>query len=222
MTTQRIPLGELDVLIMGKVLPIRRAPANEQRAIAEALVGQMNERIVRRFDFQLEFRILEINDGCIRVKFSLALALSGALGATAAAVAQYPDFKEGAKALWDDANAVIEYMAEGRACTARYAGARLTERLYGPVPEGHTLSQIASELNCGGVTAEQVMIAVFEANREQFIDDNLNLVKAGGVLAIPGEQRIAEISVQRANMQVMKHRRRFEALQHRRGAGDAD
>ena len=113
-------------------------------------------------------------------------------------------------------------MAEGRACTARYAGAQLTDRLYGPVPEGHTLSQIASELNCGGVTAEQVMIAVFEANREQFIDDNLNLVKAGSVLAIPGQKQIAGISTQRANMQVMKHRRRFEALQRKQGEGDPD
>lgn len=210
-TEQRLPLGELDVLIMGKVLPIRRAPAAEQRAIAQALIGQMNERIARRYDFRIDFDIIEIRDGCIRVKFSLVLTLSGALGATAAAVAQYPDFKQGAKELWDDANEAIEYMAEGRACTARYTGARFTDRLYGPVPEGHTLSQIAAELDCGGVTAEQVMIAVFEANREHFIDDNLNRLRAGRVLAIPGRSLIAEIPVQRANMQVMKHRRRFEA-----------
>ncbi len=215
MTTQSIPLGELDVLIMGNVLPIRRAPVTEQRAIAEALIEQMNERIERHFGFGIEFGILEIRDGCIRVKYSLRLTLTEVPDSATTALASYPDFKQAAKVLWDDSKEAIEYMAEGRACTARFTSAQLTdpERIYGPVPEGRSLQQIAAELDFGGATREQVMLALFEANREHFIDDNLNLIKTGCVLTIPDQEAIAGISVQRANMQVMKHQRRFEARQ---------
>ncbi len=219
MTLQRTPLGQLDVLIMGKVLPIRRAPAAEQRAIAEALIEEMNARISRRFGFQLEFNVIEIRDGCIRVKYGLTLPLAGDPATSATAVARYPEFKAAIKALWDDAE-LIEYMAEGRACSARFTAAELTNRLYGPVPEGQSLPQIAAELDIRDATREQLMIALFNANPEQFIDDNLNLIRVGSVLAIPDEADISAISVQRANMQVMKHQRRFEA--RLRSQGDSD
>ncbi|MEJ2462079.1 MAG: FimV/HubP family polar landmark protein [Candidatus Thiodiazotropha sp.] len=217
MTVHRTPLGELDVLIMGKVLPIRRAPVTEQRAIAEALIEQMNARISRRFGFQLEFNVIEIRDGCIRVKFALALCADPDTAATA--VARYPEFKAAVKALWDDAD-LIEYMASGRACSARFTAEDLIDRLYGPVPEGHSLPQIAAELDSRDATREQLMIALFNANREQFIDDNLNLIRVGSILVIPDPAAISAISVQRANMQVMKHQRRFETRQ--RSQGDSD
>jgi FimV-like protein len=210
MTIPRISIGELDVLIMGKVLPIRNAPTAEQHAIAGALAERLNQRIGRHFDFQVEFTVTDIQSGCIRVRFSLALTLSDAPGAATTTVVQYPSFKEGIKQLWDDPDEVVEYIAEGRACTARYVSARLTDQLFGPVTEDRALSQIVSQLDCGDTTQEQAMLAIFEANRESFSDNNLHLIKAGSILAIPGQAMIAEIPVQRANMQVMKHRRRFE------------
>jgi FimV-like protein len=211
MTIPRISIGELDVLIAGKMLPISNAPTAGLQAIAEALAERLNERIGRHFDFQVEFTVIDIQSGCIRVKFSLKLTLPGSPDATATAIARYTDFKEGVEQLWSDHDGVVEYTVEGRACTARHTGARLTERLYGPVTEDTSLSQIVSQLDCGDSTQEQAMIAIFESNRENFIDNNLYLIKAGSVLAIPDQASIAEIPVQRANMQVMKHRRRFES-----------
>jgi FimV-like protein len=196
---------------MGKVLPIRKAPQNEQRAIAETLIERLSERITPRFPFQVEFSIGSIHDGCIRVKFDLAIAQSGDRDAAAATVANYPDFKHNARTLWDDSSDVVEFMAEGRACTARYAGSQMTDRLHGPVPNEASLLQIASKLDLGGNTREQAMIAIFEANRECFIDDNVNLLKSGSLLAIPDTSSIAGISAQRANMQIIKHMRRFKA-----------
>ena len=211
MTTQRLPIGELDVLIMGKVLPIRKAPQNEQRAIAETLIERLSERITPRFPFRVEFSIDSIHDGCIRVKFDLTITQSGDRDGGAATVASYPDFKHNAKMLWDDSSHIVEFMAEGRACTARYAGSQMMDRLHGPVPDGASLSQIASKLDWGGNTPEQAMIAIFEANRECFIDDNVNQLKSGSLLVIPDTPSIGGVSAQRANMQIIKHMRRFKA-----------
>ncbi|MGD8908493.1 MAG: FimV/HubP family polar landmark protein [Chromatiales bacterium] len=195
---------------MSTVLPIRNIPAAEQQAIVKALIERLNERISRRFAFQVEFTVIDIQNDCRRVRLGLALTLSDTQDAAATIVAQYTDFMEGAKQLWGELNEALEYITEGHTCTARYANARLTERLYGPVAEGHTLPQIACQLDCGQNTQEQAMLAIFEANRESFIDNNLHLIKRGSVLAIPDQAAIAEIPLQRANMQVMKHRRRFE------------
>lgn len=208
MTIQKLPIGELDVLIMGKVLPIRKAPVSEQRAIAETLIDRLNERIVHRFPFQIEFTIASIHDGCIRVKYHMAIKLTGETDAAAATVAQYPDYIQGARDLWDKANDIIEFMAEGRACTARYNGSKLTERLFGPVNEKMDLAQIVPKLNCVNCTREQVMVAIFEANPESFVDHNINRLKTGRVLAIPSSSAIAEIPVPRANMKVLKDMRR--------------
>jgi FimV-like protein len=211
MTTQRLAIGELDVLIMGKVLPIRKAPRNEQRAIAETLIERLRERITPRFPFQVEFSIDSIYDGCIRVKFDLAITQSDDWDTAVATVANYPDFKHNVRALWDDSCDIVEFMAEGRACTARYAGSQMTDRLYGPVPDEASLMQIASKLDLGGNTREQAMIAIFEANRDCFIDDNVNRLKSGSLLVMPDTSSIAGISSQRANMQIIKHMRRFKA-----------
>jgi FimV-like protein len=210
MTIPRISIGELDVLIKGEVLPIHNVPTAEQQAITEALIERLTERIIRHFAFPVEFTVIDIQSDGIRIRFSLALTLNGTPEASATAVALYPEFKEGVKQLWDELHEAVEYRAEGRACSARYVAAHLTERLYGPVAEGHSLSQIVSQLDVGDITQEQAMLAIFEANRESFINNNLHLIKSGSVLAIPGQAAIAEIPVQRANMQVMKHRRRFE------------
>jgi FimV-like protein len=195
---------------MGKILPVRSAPASEQHAIAETLVERLKERIALHYPLQIEFEILSIRTGCIRVKYGMMLKLAGDQQAAAATVANYPDFKQGTKQLWDQTNDVIEFMAEGRACTARFTKARLTEQLFGPVGENVELAQIVPKLNCGANTREQVMIAIFEANRESFLDDNVNLLKTDSVLKIPAETSISEIPVQRANMQILKHMRRLK------------
>lgn len=73
---------------------------------------------------------------------------------------------------------------------------------YGPVNQGDTLSDIARLVSPQGVSLNQVLIAVFRANRDAFIEDNINLLKVGVVLHIPEQGEIAAISESEANQEV--------------------
>ena len=76
---------------------------------------------------------------------------------------------------------------------------------YGPVVQGDTLSDIARQISPAGVSLNQVLIATFRANRNAFIEDNINLLKAGEVLRIPNQGEIAAIPEAEANQEVKVH-----------------
>ena len=61
-----------------------------------------------------------------------------------------------------------------------------TERQYGPVNYGETLSDIAERTLRDGVTIDQMMIALFEANPQAF-NGNINALHEGAFLRIPDE-----------------------------------
>jgi pilus assembly protein FimV len=53
------------------------------------------------------------------------------------------------------------------------------------VKRGDTLGKIASEHKIEGVTPQQMLVALYRANEDAFINKNMNLVRAGRVLTIP-------------------------------------
>ena len=58
------------------------------------------------------------------------------------------------------------------------------QRSYGPIGRGETLSGIAERIVPDGVTRNQMMIALFQANPHAF-SDNINILYAGAVLRLP-------------------------------------
>lgn len=76
---------------------------------------------------------------------------------------------------------------------------------YGPVVQGDTLSDIARQISPAGVSLNQVLIAMFRANRNAFIEDNINLLKVGEVLRIPNQGAIAAIPEEEATQEVKVH-----------------
>lgn len=64
---------------------------------------------------------------------------------------------------------------------------------YGPVQAGETLGEIASRFVGDGVSREQAIVALFRANPQAFIANNLNLVRQGAVLRIPDRGEIAAL-----------------------------
>ena len=70
---------------------------------------------------------------------------------------------------------------------------------YGPVARGQTLSEIASGLGVEGYSLNQTMLALLRANPDAFIDGNINLVREGAVLRIPGRDVLAELTPSEAN-----------------------
>ena len=60
-----------------------------------------------------------------------------------------------------------------------------------------------------GVTYEQMLVGLFHTNRAVFIRDNINLIRAGATLFIPGREDVLMISSTDAASQVRIHMTAF-------------
>ncbi|HET6602900.1 MAG TPA: FimV/HubP family polar landmark protein, partial [Xanthomonadaceae bacterium] len=70
---------------------------------------------------------------------------------------------------------------------------------YGPVASGETLWSIAQRTRPdAGISVNQMMIALQQANPEAFIGENINRLKRGAVLRIPDSTELAALSASQA------------------------
>ena len=67
------------------------------------------------------------------------------------------------------------------------------------VARGETLWSVAQRSRSQGITVNQMMIALLNANRRAFIDDNINYLKAGEILRIPDAAEAAALSAAEAD-----------------------
>ena len=66
---------------------------------------------------------------------------------------------------------------------------------YGPVKSGDVLWDIAEEVKTGtSLGMAQVMMAIFRQNPNAFLNNNINLIRAGQILQIPSESEISSTS----------------------------
>ncbi|HXZ50915.1 MAG TPA: FimV/HubP family polar landmark protein [Burkholderiales bacterium] len=89
------------------------------------------------------------------------------------------------------------------------------------VKKGDTLGEIAHRYMLKGVTYNQMLIALFRANREAFIRDNVNLVKAGGILKIPGQDEASAVDPEEAREQVRANMAEFAEYRRKLAAAAA-
>jgi pilus assembly protein FimV len=61
---------------------------------------------------------------------------------------------------------------------------------YGPIAAQQTLWNVASQVRSGDVTTQQMMLALFDANPEAFIDGDIHHLKKGSILRIPDHNTI--------------------------------
>ncbi|TDB33159.1 fimbrial protein FimV [Stenotrophomonas sp. TEPEL] len=74
------------------------------------------------------------------------------------------------------------------------------------VQRGQTLSQIAGSLARGNqISRDRAMIALLRANPEAFIRGNVNLLKQGAVLRMPGDAALAAVDAAEATALVREH-----------------
>lgn len=83
------------------------------------------------------------------------------------------------------------------------------EKDYGPVKSGETLSGIAASLLHEGVTMNQMMIALFQANQHAF-DGNINLLHADAVLRIPDEEALYQHAPELATAEVLRQTKAWQ------------
>jgi pilus assembly protein FimV len=86
------------------------------------------------------------------------------------------------------------------------------------VKKGDTLGAIARENLPSGVTYNQMLIALYRANRKAFIHDNVNLVRAGRILDIPDHDAVAAIDPDDARRLVRSQMADFAAYRRKLAA----
>lgn len=92
---------------------------------------------------------------------------------------------------------------------------------YGPVNRGDTLSSIAIQVLPTGVDLNQMLVALYRANREAFIANNMNLLKTGAILKVPEKKEITAIDSSTARAEIKtqiadwrNYRGRLAAINH--------
>jgi pilus assembly protein FimV len=90
------------------------------------------------------------------------------------------------------------------------------------VKPGDTLASIAREHSRGRVTLDQMVVALYQANPDAFLDDNMNRLKTGRVLAIPDEVAALAADPSEARRVVQEHRASFDEHRNKLAAAVAN
>ncbi|WP_257572541.1 FimV/HubP family polar landmark protein [Janthinobacterium sp. UMAB-56] len=83
------------------------------------------------------------------------------------------------------------------------------------VRTGDTLSRIASELKPSGVSLDMMLVALYRANPDAFMGENMNRMQAGRILAVPGADTVRAIGAAEAKGIVTAHAIDFEAYRNK-------
>jgi pilus assembly protein FimV len=83
------------------------------------------------------------------------------------------------------------------------------------VQKGETLGGIAKRNLPPGVSLNQMLIAIYRANEDAFINGNINLVRAGRILNIPDIDAVGTVDAEAANRLVSEHHAQFNDYRSR-------
>src|SRR3989454_7539602 len=86
------------------------------------------------------------------------------------------------------------------------------------VKKGDTLSEIARQNLPRGANLNQMLIAIYRANEDAFIRKNVNLLRAGRILDIPGAEAVSAIDPEEARRLVQAHMDDFAVYRSRLAA----
>lgn len=92
------------------------------------------------------------------------------------------------------------------------------------VQRGDTASEIVAKQMPGGVSLDQMLVALLRHNPDAFVDNNVNRLKAGALLTLPSAQEAKELSREDAREEVLFQTQNFFAyraeLAARAGRGE--
>jgi pilus assembly protein FimV len=91
-----------------------------------------------------------------------------------------------------------------RAAAAPTAAPAVSNGQYGPVERGQTLSSIARSAAPAGVNAQQMMLALKQANPDAFYRDNINALKSGAILRVPTSAEAQAMTIAAAMAEVRR------------------
>lgn len=83
------------------------------------------------------------------------------------------------------------------------------------VRRGDTLYGIAARIQRPGVSLDQMLVALFQANPQAFAGENMNRLRAGAVLSIPGAEQAQSVSPGEARQIIQAQSADFNAYRQR-------
>jgi pilus assembly protein FimV len=84
-----------------------------------------------------------------------------------------------------------------------------------PVKPGDTLSKVAAKTQVAGISLDQMLVGLFRRNPDAFLDGNMNRLKAGSVLQVPGSDVLAGVSQPEARQVILAQSADFSAYRQR-------
>ena len=79
---------------------------------------------------------------------------------------------------------------------------------------GDTLNSIAKEHQVEGVSLDQMLVGLFEANKKAFVDGNMNRLKVGQIIKIPSKEVLTAQSTKQAAKEVKVHSDNWNAYRN--------
>ncbi|MDR2219821.1 MAG: LysM peptidoglycan-binding domain-containing protein [Methylobacillus sp.] len=70
------------------------------------------------------------------------------------------------------------------------------------VKRGDTLSKIASQMKVSDVSLDQMLVGLYQANRDAFAGDNMNRLKVGQIIRKPSEEELRAIDAKEARQEI--------------------
>jgi pilus assembly protein FimV len=83
------------------------------------------------------------------------------------------------------------------------------------VVRGDTLSGIAARVRPEGASLDQMLVSLYRANPDAFMGDNMNRLRAGAVLSVPGAESTQQIDAAEARQVILAQSEDFAAYRQR-------
>ncbi|MBC7734762.1 MAG: hypothetical protein H7306_23180 [Bacteriovorax sp.] len=87
------------------------------------------------------------------------------------------------------------------------------------VKVGDSLSRIATRTMRPGVSLDQMLVSLYRSNPDAFIGNNMNRLKSGVVLSVPGAESVKSVAVPEARQVIQAQSADFGAYRQRLAAG---
>ena len=79
---------------------------------------------------------------------------------------------------------------------------------------GDTLNAIAKDIQVEGVSLDQMLVGLFEANKNAFVDGNMNRLKVGQIIKVPSKEVLTGVNAQQARQEVKLHSANWNAYRN--------
>ncbi len=80
---------------------------------------------------------------------------------------------------------------------------------------GDTLSSVAKQMQLDGVSLDQMLVGLYEANPKAFAGDNMNRLKAGQIIRTPSSESLSNLSQQQAHAEVKLQSENWNAYRNK-------